>query len=175
LNKPYYVVPRGKAGAEAFCVIRDAMKDKGRIAIARIVMAHREHMVALEPLGKGLLATTLRYAYEMRDQKAYFADISSPRMARDMIKLAEHILDTKAAHFDPKKFNDRYETALRKLVKRKASGKKIEEPEPEEKPSNVVSLMEALRRSAGEGKRHARTRAAVRKRSSPSRRRRKAA
>jgi DNA end-binding protein Ku len=172
LNKPYYVVPRGKAGAEAFCVIRDAMKDKDRIAIARIVMAHREHMLALEPLGKGLLGT---YAYEMRDEKAYFADIATPRIARDMIKLAEHILDTKAAHFDPKRFNDRYETALRKLVKRKASGKKIEEPEPEEKPSNVVSLMEALRRSAGEGKRRARPRAASRKRPASSRRRKKAA
>jgi DNA end-binding protein Ku len=174
LNKPYYVVPRGKAGAEAFCVIRDAMKDKDRIAIARIVMAHREHMIALEPLGKGLLGTTLRYAYEIRDEKAYFADIATPRIGRDMIKLAEHILATKAAHFDPKKFNDRYETALRKLVKRKASGKKIEESEPEEKPSNVVSLMEALRRSAGEGKR-ARPRAASRKRPASSRRRKKAA
>jgi DNA end-binding protein Ku len=175
LNKPYYVVPRGKAGAEAFCVIRDAMKDKDRIAIARIVMAHREHMIALEPLGKGLLGTTLRYAYEMRDEKAYFGDIPTPRIARDMIKLAEHILDTKAAHFDPKRFNDRYETALRKLVKRKASGKKIEEPAPDEKPSNVVSLMEALRRSAGEGKRRPRRRAESRKRPASSRRRKKAA
>jgi DNA end-binding protein Ku len=94
----------------------------------------------------------------MRDEKAYFGDIPTPRIARDMIKLAEHILDTKAAHFDPKRFNDRYETALRKLVKRKASGKKIEEPAPDEKPSNVVSLMEALRRSAGEGKRRPRPR-----------------
>jgi DNA end-binding protein Ku len=151
------------------------MKDKDRIAIARIVMAHREHLLALEPLGKGLLGTTLRYAYEMRDEKAYFADIATPRIARDMIKLAEHILDTKAAHFDPKRFNERYETAPRKLVKRKASGKKIEEPEPEEKPSNVVSLMEALRRSAGEGKRRARPRAASRKRPASSRRRKKAA
>jgi DNA end-binding protein Ku len=175
LNKPYYVVPRGKAGAEAFCVIRDAMKDKGRIAIARIVMAHREYMIALEPLGKGLMATTLRYAYEMRDEKAYFSDIPSPRIARDMVKLAEHILDTKAARFDPAKFKDQYETALRKLVKRKAAGKKIEEPAPAEKPSNVVSLMDALRRSADEGKRRARPRVAARKRAAASSRRRKKA
>jgi Ku protein len=175
LDKPYYVVPRGKAGAEAFTVIRDAMKHKDRVAIARIVMAHREHIMALEPLGKSLLGTTLRYAYEVRDEKAYISDISSPRIAKDMIKLAEHILDTKAAHFDPRKFNDRYETALRQLVKRKASGKKIEEPTAEEKPNNVVDLMEALRRSAGGGKRSARPRAASRKRSSSSRRRKKAA
>jgi Ku protein len=175
LNQPYYVVPRGKAGVEAFCVIRDAMKDKDRVAIARIVMAHREHIIALEPLGKGLLGTTLRYAYEVRDEKTYFSDIPTPRIAQDMIKLAEHILDTKAAHFDPKKFSDRYETALRKLVKRKASGKKIEEPESEDKPSNVVNLMEALRRSVGGGKRSSRPRAASRKRSLSSRRRKKAA
>ena len=173
LNQPYYVVPRGKAGVEAFCV--NAMKDKDRVAIARIVMAHREHIIALEPLGKGLLGTTLRYAYEVRDEKTYFSDIPTPRIAQDMIKLAEHILDTKAAHFDPKKFSDRYETALRKLVKRKASGKKIEEPESEDKPSNVVNLMEALRRSVGGGKRSARPRAASRKRSLSSRRRKKAA
>ena len=173
LNQPYYVVPRGKAGVEAFCV--NAMKDKDRVAIARIVMAHREHIIALEPLGKGLLGTTLRYAYEVRDEKTYFSDIPTPRIAQDMIKLAEHILDTKAAHFDPKKFSDRYETALRKLVKRKASGKKIEEPESEDKPSNVVNLMEALRRSVGGGKRSSRPRAASRKRSLSSRRRKKAA
>jgi Ku protein len=167
--------PRGKAGAEAFTVIRDAMRDKDRVAIARIVMAHREHIIALEPLGKGLLGVTLRYAYEVRDEKAYFSDIPSPRIARDMIRLAEHILDTKTAHFDPKKFTDRYETALRELVKRKASGKKIEAAASEEKPGNVVDLMEALRRSAGEKKRGAHPRTASRKRAPPSRRGKKAA
>ena len=175
LDKPYYIAPRGKAGAEAFTVIRDAMRDKDRVAIARIVMAHREHIIALEPLGKGLLGVTLRYAYEVRDEKAYFSDIPHPRIARDMIRLAEHILDTKAAHFDPKKFTDRYETALRKLVKRKASGKKIEAAASEEKPSNVVDLMEALRRSVSEKKRGAHPRTASRKRAPPSRRRKKAA
>jgi DNA end-binding protein Ku len=175
LDKPYYVVPRGKTGAEAFMVIRDAMKDKDRVAIARIVMAHREHIIALEPLGKGLLGTTLRYAYEVRDEKAYFSEISSPRIAKDMINLAEHILDTKAAHFDPKKFNDRYETALRKLVKRKASGKTIEKPAAKERPDNVVDLMDALRRSVGGEKPRARPRTAARKRSSSTRQRKKAA
>lgn len=111
----------------------------------------------------------------MRDEKAYFSDIPNPRIARDMIRLAEHILDTKAAHFDPKKFTDRYETAPRKLVKRKASGKKIEAAASEEKPSNVVDLMEALRRSVGEKKRGAHPRSASRKRALPSRRRKKAA
>jgi DNA end-binding protein Ku len=175
LNKPYYVVPSGKTAAEAFTVIRDAMRDKDRVAIARIVMAHREHIIALEPLGKGLIGTTLRYGYEVRDEKAYFKDIPSTRIARDMVKLAEHILDSKAGHFDPKKFNDQYETALRKLVKRKASGKKIEEPEREDQPSNVVNLMDALRRSVGAGTSQPRPRAASRRRSPSQRRRKKAA
>ena len=153
-DRPYYIAPEGKAGAEAFAVIRDAMKDKERVAIARIVMAHREHVIALEPLGKGLVGTTLRYDYEVRDEKAYLSDIPNPRVPRDMVKLAEHILDSKAAHFDPRKFKDQYESALRKLVRKKAAGKKIEAPEPEEKPSNVIDLMDALRRSVGSGRRH---------------------
>jgi DNA end-binding protein Ku len=153
-DRPYYIAPDGKAGAEAFAVIRDAMKDKDRVAIARIVMAYREHIIALEPLGKGLVGTTLRYDYEVRDEKAYLSDIPNPRVPRDMVKLAEHILDSKAAHFDPRKFKDQYESALRKLVKKKAAGKKIEAPEPEEKPSNVIDLMDALRRSVGSGRRH---------------------
>lgn len=147
IDKPYYIAPGDKTDAEAFAVIRDAMKDKDRVAIARIVMAHREHIIALEPLGKGLLGTTLRYDYEVRDEKAYFQEISQPRIAKDMVKLAEHILDNKAGHFNPVKFKDQYETALKKLVRRKASGKKIEVVEPEEHKSNVVNLMEALRNS----------------------------
>jgi DNA end-binding protein Ku len=147
LDKPYYIAPGGKTGAEAFAVIRDAMKDRERVALARIVMAHREHIIALEPLGKGLLGTTLRYDYEVRDEKDYFKDIPQPRIAKDMVKLAEHILDSKAGHFNPDKFKDQYENALKKLVRRKASGKKIEVAEPEEKKGNVIDLMEALRNS----------------------------
>jgi Ku protein len=151
LNHPYYIVPDGKAGVDAFAVIRDSMKRKGRIALARIVLTNREHVMAIEPCGKGLLGITLRYPYELRDAGAYFDDIGSPRITKDMIDLASHILDTKAAHFDPSKFKDQYETALKKLVKRKAAGKPIKAAEPEEKPSNVVSLMDALKQSV-EGK-----------------------
>ena len=148
-DRPYYVVPDGKAGTEAFAVIRDAMKDKSRVGLARIVIAHREHLVALEPLGKGILATTLRYDYEMRDEHQFFKDIATPKLSKDVLELAGHILDTKAAHFDPKKFKDEYEIALRKLVQRKAAGKKIEPAAPAEKPDNVINLMDALRQSLG--------------------------
>src|SRR6201982_1604235 len=147
LNHPYYIAPDGKAGLDAFAVIRDAMKDQDRVALARIVLTNREHVIAIEPFGKGLLGTTLRYPYELRDADEYFDDIKSPKITKDMVELAGHILDTKAAHFDPRKFKDEYEDALKKLVRRKASGKTIEMPEPEKKPDNVVSLMDALKQS----------------------------
>jgi Ku protein len=147
LNHPYYIAPDGKAAVDAFAVIRDAMKDEDRVALAKIVLTNREHIMAIEPLGKGLLGTTLRYPYELRDEDQFFADIKSPKITKDMVELAGHILHAKAAHFDPSKFKDEYEDALKALVKRKAAGKKIELPEPEERPSNVISLMDALKQS----------------------------
>src|ERR1700675_2450339 len=147
LNHPYYIAPDGKAGIDAFAVIRDAMKDQDRVALARIVLTNREHVIAIEPLGKGLLGTTLRYPYELRDEDEYFDDIRSPKISKDMVELASHILDTKAAHFDPKKFKDEYEDALKSLVKRKAAGKPVKSAEREERPDNVISLMDALRQS----------------------------
>jgi DNA end-binding protein Ku len=151
LDKPYYVAPSGKTGVDAFVVIRDAMKDQDRVALARIVLAHREHIVMIEPLGKGLLATTLRFDYEVRDEKDYFSDIPSPRIGRDMVSLATHILDSKATTFEPHELKDEYESALRKLVQRKAKGHTIEPVKPAEASSNVVDLMDALRRSVNGG------------------------
>jgi DNA end-binding protein Ku len=147
IDHPYYIVPDGKAGVDAFAVIRDAMKDKDRVALARIVLTNREHVIAIEPLGKGLLGITLRYPYEMRDEHAYFDNIKNPKVSADMIELASHILDSKAAHFDPKKFKDEYETAIKTLVKRKAAGKPARIAEPDAKPDNVISLMDALKQS----------------------------
>src|ERR1700689_3191918 len=147
LNHPYYLVPDGKAGADAFAVIRDAMKDQDRVALARIVLTSREHVIAIEPLGKGLLATTLRYPYEVRDEGEYFDDIKNPKISKDMIELAGHILDSKAAHFDPSKFKDEYENALKTLVRRKAAGKPVKVEERAEKAGNVINLMDALKQS----------------------------
>src|SRR6201992_3113356 len=106
LNHPYYIAPDGKPGLDAFAVIRDAMKDQDRVALARIVLTNREHVMAIEPLGKGLLGTTLRYPYEVRDESEYFDDIKNPKISKDMIELAGHILRTKAAHFAPSKFKE---------------------------------------------------------------------
>jgi len=147
LDHPYYIAPDGKAGLDAFAVIRDAMKDQDRVALARIVLTNREHVIAIEPLGKGLLGTTLRYPYELRDEDAYFDDIKSPKISKDMVELASHILDTKAAHFDPSKFKDEYEDALKALVRRKASGKPVKATAREDRPDNVISLMDALKQS----------------------------
>ncbi|MGJ5178517.1 Ku protein [Bradyrhizobium oligotrophicum] len=147
LNHPYYIAPDGKAAVDAFAVIRDAMKDQGRVALARIVLTNREHVIAIEPMGKGMLGTTLRFPYELRDEAEFFGDIKTPKITKDMVELAGHILQTKAAHFDPSEFKDQYETALKALVKRKASGKPIKLPEPEERSDNVVSLMDALKQS----------------------------
>jgi DNA end-binding protein Ku len=156
---------RSDGGAEAFVVIRDAMQDEERVALARIVMAHREHIITLEPLGKGLLGTTLRYDYEVRKENEYFTHIPSPRISKDMVELAAHILESKATKFDPEKFRDEYEKALRKLVQRKAKGHAIEAPEPLERPSNVINLMDALRESikSDSGSRRGAKRKAARK------------
>jgi DNA end-binding protein Ku len=154
-DKPYYLAPDGKTSVDAFAVIREAMKEKDRVALARIVLSNREHVMSLEPLGKGLLGTTLRYPYEVRDEDAYFSGIPSPRLSRDMVQIAEHILKTKETHFDPKRFKDEYEAALQALVKRKAAGRTIEEPEEPPERGKVVSLMDALKRSLAEGGRAA--------------------
>lgn len=162
LDRPYYIAPNGKAGADAFAVIRDAMKRQDKVALARVVLTNREHVIALKPLGKGLLGTTLRYPYELRDEADYFDDIKTPRVSKDMVDLAAHILETKSAKFDPDKFKDKYETALKALVKKKAAGKTIEAKPETRESAEVTDLMDALRQSLG--KSHARRpRGSVRK------------
>jgi Ku protein len=150
LGNPYYIVPDGEVGQQAFAVIREAIKEKGMVAIARVVFTSREHVIALEPRGKGMLGNTIRFPYEVRDEKDYFDDIPNEKVPKDMLDLAAHIVKTKQGHFSPGKFEDRYEEALKDLIKRKSHGEKIEKTEREE-PSNVVDLMEALRASV-EGK-----------------------
>jgi DNA end-binding protein Ku len=149
LDRPYYIAPNGKTGADAFAVIRDAMKKQDQVALGRIVLTNREHVIKLKPLGKGLLGTTLRYPYQLRDEKPYFKDIPTPRVTKEMVDLAVHILDSKSSKFDPEKFEDKYETALKKLIKRKAAGKTIEIPEREEPAAESANLMDALRQSLG--------------------------
>jgi DNA end-binding protein Ku len=146
LNNPYYIVPDGEVGQQAFAVIREAIRKEGMVALGKVVFTSREHIIALEARGKGLMGVTLRYPYEVRNEKDYFGDIEDEKVPKDMLELATHIVDTKRGEFDPKKFEDRYEDALKDLLKKKQKGEKIERP-TESKPSNVVDLMEALRKS----------------------------
>jgi DNA end-binding protein Ku len=146
LDTAYYIAPTDKVSNEAFCVIRDAIRDKGMAGIARIVLARRERMILLEPLDEGLVGTTLHAADEVRDEDKVFDEISEVKYPKEMKDLAAHIIESKAAHFDPKQFDDRYEEAVAELLKSKQAGKPLKE-EPTEKPSNVVNLMDALKRS----------------------------
>jgi DNA end-binding protein Ku len=146
LNSPYYIRPDGKVGEQAFAVIREAINKKGMVAIGKVVFTSREHMIALEPRGKGLIGTTLRYPYEIRNEAEYFDDLPDEKIPKDMLDLATHIVDTKTGDFEPSKFEDQYEQAVRELLNKKQAGEKIEVP-TEREPAKVVNLMDALRRS----------------------------
>jgi DNA end-binding protein Ku len=141
-------VPNDDVGQEAFAVIRDAMRGKGMVALGRIVLHKREHVIALEPFGKGLLGNTLHYAYEVRKAEDYFSGISDIKVPAEMLKLAEHILDTKKGDFDPAQFEDHFENALVELLRKKQAGFKLPKSKEVAEPArNVISLMDALRRS----------------------------
>ncbi len=146
LNNPYYIVPDGDVGQQAFAVIREAIRKEGMVALGRVVFTSREHVIALEPRGKGLLGITLRYPYEIRKEDQYFDEIENEKIPKDMLELAAHIVETKSGHFNPQKFEDHYEEALKELLKKKQAGEKIEAPK-EREPAKVISLMDALRRS----------------------------
>ena len=145
-NNPYYIVPDGEVGQQAFAVIREAIRQEGMVAIGKVVFTSREHIIALEARDKGMMGMTLRYPYEVRKEDEYFDDIPDEKIPKDMLDLASHIVDSKKAHFEPEKFQDQYEDALKELLKKKQSGEKIEAPR-EREPSKVVNLMDALRRS----------------------------
>ena len=146
LDRTYYLAPADRVAQEAFTVIREAMRKKGVVGIARIALQKRERILMLEPYGKGLLATILHYAYQVRDAGAAFEDIADLQLQQEMLDLAAHIIDTKASKFDLSRYEDRYENALIELVKAKQSGREVEAVETPQ-PSNVVNLMDALRRS----------------------------
>lgn len=150
-NDPYYLTPNGATGVEAFAVIREAMERQKRIALGRVVMHTRERLVAIEPRGKGLLVTTLRTHDEVRDWQEVFESVPDVAPDKRMLDIAGKIIEQQQARFDPTSFEDRYENALRELIKEKSrTGEPIAaaEPEPEEK---VIDLMEALARSLERG------------------------
>nr|WP_314072792.1 Ku protein [uncultured Roseococcus sp.] len=150
-DTPYYLVPDGKAGLDAYTVIRSAMGDAGKVALARVVMGTRERVVAIEPRGRGMLLTTLRSRDEVRDGDAVFDEIPEAKTDRRMVEIADKIIDQLAGAFDPDQFNDRYEDALRALIESKKGGDDGGVTAPPPRGDNVIDLMEALRKSLEQG------------------------
>src|SRR6476646_10235227 len=150
LIRPYYLIPDGKVGHDAFAVIRETIRSMNKVAIGRVVLTNREHIIALEPLGKGLMGTLLRYPYEVRSEKEYFDDIQDGKVTKDIQDLAKHSVDRKSGSFEPEKFEDHYESALVDLINAKRAGKPIT-AKARPRGENVVDLMDALRKSIGGG------------------------
>lgn len=152
LIRPYYLVPDGKVGHDAFAVIRETIRSMDKVAIGRVVLTNREHIIALEPLEKGLMGTLLRYPYEVRSEQDYFEDIQDVTITKDMLDLAKHIVEKKSADFEPDKFEDHYETALIDLINRKRSGMLTGAKPAPKSSGNVINLMDALKRSLADTK-----------------------
>ncbi len=154
-EKPYYIVPREPVGQESFAVIRDAMSRTGVVGLGRVVLASRERPLLVEPMGNGLRGVMLRFAHEVRAETDYFSDIPEMKLPAEMMKLAQHIIKTKTADFDPVMLEDHYRNALVRIL-RKKQAKRPAHPAPV-KPAaeNVVNLMDALRRSIAVEKRPA--------------------
>ena len=152
IDSPYYLVPENKVALEAFAVIRDAMLGKGMAALGRVVLSKRERVIMLQPRGKGLLGATLRYPYEVRDEAIYFGDIGDIQIPKDMLALAEHILESKAATFDPTLFHDRYEDAVVAMLNEKRAGMPIPKQRPMPRIVAGTDLMAALKQSIEKAK-----------------------
>jgi DNA end-binding protein Ku len=146
-DSPYYIVPTDEVGQEAFAVIREAMRGKKMVGLGRVVISKRERPIILEPLGKGLRGMTLRYPYEVREEADYFRDIKDVKVSGEMLKLAEHILDSKAAAFDPKEFVDHYEVAVVDMLKKKQAGLVVSKEAPRAKVEAGGNVIDMLKRS----------------------------
>lgn len=157
-DKPYYLAPSDRHGAEAFALIREGMKARKVAALAETVLFRRVRTLLVRPQGEGLIATTLNYDYEVRSAEDAFSDIPAIKLKGEMLELAEHIIRTKSGRFDPKTFDDRYDAALAEVVKAKIEGRKIKPVRPKA-GGKVVDLMEALRQSAGKNETSAKRKA----------------
>jgi DNA end-binding protein Ku len=149
LDSPYYIAPTDQVGQEAFTVIRDTIRSKGMVALARVVLARREHVIMLEAFDKGLLGTSLRYPYEVRDVAGYFEDVQDLKLPAEMKQLAAHIVDNMSGNFDPSTFEDHYENALVEMLRAKQAGRAVQPAKEAAAPQRVINLMDALRASIG--------------------------
>lgn len=146
LDTPYYLAPTDRVGEEAFAVIREAMRAEKVVGLARAVLFRRERVLKLEPRGRGIVATSLHFANEVNAADGYFADIPDLDLPKEMLELAKHIIHKMSGKFAPDQFEDRYETALIELIRSKQKGLPVKPP-PTHRQTNVINLMDALRRS----------------------------
>src|SRR5271156_3261307 len=142
LIRPYYLVPDGKVGHDAFAVIRETIRAMDKVAIGRVVLTNREHIISLEALDNGLMGTLFRYPYEVRSEKDYFDDIQDVKITKDMLDLAKHIVEQKSAPFVPENFEDHYESALIDLINKKRSGVTLTAKAAPKSGGNVINLMD---------------------------------
>lgn len=148
-DRGYFVAPDGKVGDEAYRVIREALRRAGKVALGQIVLSRRERIAALRPCGRGLVLDTLRYGHEVREGAEYFEDVEDKGVEKEHLELATQIMERKSRPFDPTRFHDHYQEALRELVRAKLKGK-LPEAVAAPKATNVINLMDALKRSLGE-------------------------
>ena len=146
LDTPYYLAPTDRVGEEAFAVIREAMRAEKVVGLARAVLFRRERVLKLEPRGKGIAATSLHFANEVHASDTYFEEIPDVELPKEMLELAKHIIHKMSGKFEPEQFEDRYENALIELIRSKQKGMPIK-PQPTHRQTNVINLMDALRRS----------------------------
>jgi DNA end-binding protein Ku len=146
LDTPYYLAPTDRVGEEAFAVIREAMRTEKVVGLARAVLFRRERVLKLEPRGKGIVATSLHFAIEVHASDGYFAEIPDVDLPKEMLELARHIIAKMSGKFEPEQFEDRYENALIELIRSKQKGMPVK-PQPTHRQTNVINLMDALRRS----------------------------
>jgi DNA end-binding protein Ku len=152
LNAPYFITPQEEDYAnEAFAVIREALNQKGMVAIGRVVFGSREHMVAIKPRGNGMIGMTLHYPYEVRKEKEIFSHIPHLKIDKEMVGMAHQLIKSKEGHFEPDKFEDRYEDAVREILNKKQKGVTTRPAAPVAASGNVVNLMDALKKSLREG------------------------
>lgn len=172
LVRPYYIVPDGKVGHDAYAVIRETIRSMDTVALARIVLTNREHVIALEARDKGLMGMLLRYPYEVRDASDYFDDIQAVKITKEMLDLAKHIVEQKSGHFDPSAFKDHYEDALTELIDKKRQGKSVKGHKPAS-TAQVIDIMAALKaslKSSETARRPATTAKSTARRKAPSKR-----
>src|SRR5262245_3693372 len=146
-HTPYYMLPRDEMGSEAFAVIREAMAMREYVGMGRVVLSNRERPIVVEPLGKGLLGMTLRYAHEVRSEADYFARIPELVLPKEMLGVAERILEAMQADFDPAHLEDRYRTALTTMLRDKQQSVVAPSGRPVPSRENIVNLMEVLKQS----------------------------